>query len=121
MSWGNHLSNIGEDKKLLYWSLLWAMSPMGNRSVDYFLSKIFDGEGRAAADPGWEIEKLTIQGGQEEFYVWLDPDIYLMEPNEGKFSGEIFRLAVKETLSEYVKAYPGKSAIAEEVRIRYGL
>jgi hypothetical protein len=121
MSWGKHLSNISEDKQLLYWALLWAMSPMGNRPVDYFLTKILGSEGRAAADPGWEIEKLTNEEGQEEFYIWLDPDIYLMEPNEGTFSREIFRLAVKETLSEYAKAYPENSVGAQEVRIRYGL
>jgi hypothetical protein len=119
MSWGKHLMNVNDDTRLLYWSLLWAISPMSNRPVDYFLARILGPEGRAAADPGWEIEKIVTERGQQEFYIWLDPDIYLMQPNEGKFPLCIFQEAVKNTLLEYAAAYPEKKGEFEKILLRY--
>lgn len=120
MTWGRHLLSVSDDMSLLYWSLLWAISPMSGRPVDYFLARILGTEGRAAADPGWEIEKMITESGEQEFHIWLDPDIYLMQPNEGKFSSNIFREAVKNTLLEYVMAYPEKREEVEKVLLRYG-
>jgi hypothetical protein len=121
VSWGENLLNVSDDKRLLYWALMFAISPREHRPLDYFLSKILKTAGHAGGDPGWEIENLTTPDGQVEFYVWVDPDLLPMEQHEGKYPENTFQMAVKNALLEYLVAYPEKKGEVNMVLARYKL
>lgn len=121
MSWGKDLLSMPDDMRLLYQSVRCAISSTIHQPIDCIISKLLKSGGQAGGDPGWEIENLKTEGGSENFYVWLDPDIYPMKPNEDFYSSDLFKIAVRDTLLEYAEGYPEKAEEVKSVFLRYGL
>lgn len=109
----------GDKFELLYWALMFAMSP--NRPIDNWIKSFMTEGGAIGGDPGWEIAHVVTDNKSGYYKVWADSEISGIEPDETSYTVEEMRKALNESLLAFAAQYPEKTIEVNEVIKRYKL
>ena len=120
MRWA-HLDEVDRSQRLLYWVLMFVLTPYFNDSIDHWLRKILAPGGGLGGDPGWEMEHILDGSGKGAYFVWADPDISGIEPAGATYSSETVRHAVLESLLALGEVQPERAQEVSEVISHYAL
>jgi len=119
IKWGNIIIPSGNKFELLYWALMFAISP--TRPIDNWIKSFMTKGGAIGGDPGWEITHVVTDGTSGYYKIWADSEISGIEPDEASYTAEEMRKALNESLLAFAEQYPEKSSEVKEVIKRYNL
>lgn len=121
MNWSSHLRLVENRFLLLYWTLLYVVSPIKNLPLDYHFACIFPPQNGLGGDPGWDID-IVIDVDGHIYYDITDMDGYIEDPLTIKrYSEANFRSALKETLLQVALQFPERAREAYEVISKWAL
>jgi hypothetical protein len=120
MKWGQ-IYDIEDSQKLLYWVLMFVLTPYFDDSIDHWLKDILKSDGGLSGDPGWEIEHFSDENGVDAYRVRADPNISGIEPSEVVYSEDVTRHAIRESLIALGEIFPDRRLEAMQVIQSYGL
>jgi hypothetical protein len=119
IKWGKINIPSGDRCELLYWALMFALSP--NRPADHWIQSFMKAGGAIGGDSGWEIAHFGTDSESGYFKVWADPEISGIEPSEATYEIDELRTALKESLLVFATQYPEKVPEVKEVLLKYNL
>lgn len=117
----SYIDEVDQPDQLLYWALMFALYPFFSDSSYYALNRILSKEGAVRGSPGWEIDYVEDDYGDDVYHVWADPASSGIEQAEGRYSVEQVRDAVRESLLFMGRDFPEKTGDISRVIIDYKL
>ena len=100
---------------------MFALYPFFSESSHFVLNRILSKEGAVRGSPGWEIDFIEDECGDNVYLVWADPQCSGIEPAEQHFSVENVRVAVRESLLYMGRGFPDKTSEISKALIDYKL
>ena len=117
----SYVDEVDPTERLLYWVLMFALYPFFSESSHFVLNRILSKEGAVRGSPGWEIDFIEDDCGDNVYLVWADPQCSGIEPAEQHFSVENVRVAVRESLLYMGRGFPDKTNELSKALIDYKL
>lgn len=120
MKWA-HFDTVDASERLLYWVLMYVLSPYFDDLIDHWLKKILGQDGGVGGDPGWEIERVSDGTCNCRFLVWADPNMSGIDPLAATYSKEAVMHAIRNSLLALVETQPEREHEVKETLKRYAL
>lgn len=120
MKWAQ-IETVEDSQKLLYWVLMYVLSPYFDDPIDHRLKRIMTKGGGIGGDPGWEMEHIPDENGYGKFLVWADPEVSGIEPASATYSKEVVEEALRESLVALGEVQPELAREVKEVIAQYEL
>jgi hypothetical protein len=118
MKW-SHFETVENSQKLLYWVLMYVLTPYFDDPIDHWLKKIMVTGGGIGGDPGWEMENIPEGDGGETFYVWADSSVSGIEPASASYKKEVVEKAIFDSLCALSESHPERKNEIRNIIAQY--